>query len=114
MSSVHRPGLGPHLAASGAAHPHTTAAEALVARIPGLRAEILPGNSVAGGGATPEQSIPTWLIAIECADLAETERRLRANDPPVVARIEKERLVLDLRTVFAEEEEALAAALRSL
>jgi len=89
-------------------------AEALVARVPGLRAEIVPGSSVAGGGATPEQSIPTWLIAIECADLAEAERRLRAGDPPVVARIENEKLILDLRTVFPEEEEELAAALRKL
>ena len=63
---------------------------------------------MAGGGATPEQSIPTWLIAIECADLADAERRLRAGDPPVVARIENERLILDLRTVFPEEEEELA------
>ncbi len=89
-------------------------AEALLARVPGLRAEIVPGNSVAGGGATPEQSIPTWLIAIECADLADAERRLRAADPPVVARIENEKLILDLRTVFPEEEEELAAALRKL
>jgi len=89
-------------------------AEALVARIPGLRAEILPGNSVAGGGATPEQSIPTWLIAIECAGVVGAERRLRAGEPPVVARIEDQRLILDLRTVFPQEEEDLAAALRSL
>jgi L-seryl-tRNA(Ser) seleniumtransferase len=89
-------------------------AEALVARVPGLRAEIVPGSSLAGGGATPEQSIPTWLIAIECADLAEAERRLRAGDPPVVARIENEKLILDLRTVFPEEEEELATALRRL
>jgi L-seryl-tRNA(Ser) seleniumtransferase len=79
-----------------------------------MRADIVPGSSVAGGGATPEQSIPTWLIAIQCADLADAERRLRAGDPPVVARIENERLILDLRTVFPEEEEALAAALRRL
>jgi L-seryl-tRNA(Ser) seleniumtransferase len=89
-------------------------AEALLIRVPGLHAEIVPGTSVAGGGATPEQSIPTWLISIQCADLAEAERRLRAGDPPVVARIENERLVLDLRTVFAEEEEELAAALLTL
>jgi L-seryl-tRNA(Ser) seleniumtransferase len=89
-------------------------AEALLARVPGLRAGIVPGSSVAGGGATPEQSIPTWLIAIDCADLPEAERRLRAADPPVVARIENEKLILDLRTVFPEEEEDLAAALRSL
>ena len=89
-------------------------AEALVASVPGMRAEIVPGNSVAGGGATPEQSIPTWLIAIECADLVDAERRLRAGDPPVVARIENDKLILDLRTVFLEEEEELAAALRRL
>ena len=89
-------------------------AEALVARVPEMRAEIVPGSSVAGGGATPEQSIPTWLIAIDCADLVDAERRLRAGDPPVLARIENERLILDLRTVFQEEEEALAAALRDL
>jgi L-seryl-tRNA(Ser) seleniumtransferase len=89
-------------------------AEALVACVPGLRAEIVPGSSVTGGGATPEQSIPTWLIAIECADLVDAERRLRAGDPPVVARIENDRLILDLRTVFPEEEEELAVALRRL
>ena len=89
-------------------------AEALLARGPQLRAEIIPGGSVAGGGATPEQSIPTWLIAIDCANLPEAERRLRANNPPVLARIENEKLILDLRTVFPEEEEQLAAALRSL
>ena len=88
-----------------------TRAEALVARLPGLRAEILPGESVIGGGATPEQAIPTWLIAVECADLADAERRLRAGDPPVLARISNDRLVFDLRTVFRDEEEALAAAL---
>ena len=43
-------------------------AEALVAQVPDLRAEIVSGASVIGGGATPEQSIPTWLIAIECPD----------------------------------------------
>jgi L-seryl-tRNA(Ser) seleniumtransferase len=91
-----------------------TRAEALLARVPGLRAEIVPGTSVPGGGATPEQSIPTWLIAVDCADLHEAERHLRAGDPPVVARIENERLILDLRTVFPDEEDTLAAALRRL
>jgi len=86
-------------------------AEALVARIPGIRAEVIPGQSVIGGGATPEQSIPTWLIGVECASAASAERGLRLGDPPVVARIEDERLVLDLRTVFPDEEAALGAAL---
>ena len=59
-------------------------AEALLARVPGMRAEIVPGNSVAGGGATPGQSIPTWLIAIECADLARRRAPPARADPPVV------------------------------
>ncbi|MBZ5726379.1 MAG: L-seryl-tRNA(Sec) selenium transferase [Acidobacteriia bacterium] len=89
-------------------------AEALVGRVPGLRAEIVPGSSVIGGGATPEQAIPTWLISIECSSPMDWERRLRAGSPPVVARIENERLALDLRTVFREEEGELAAALQAL
>ena len=68
-----------------------------------------------GGGATPEQSIPTWLIAIECPDLAGGRARGCARrDPPVVARIEDDRLVLDLRTVFREEEDELGVALLTL
>ena len=88
-----------------------TRAERLVARVPGIRAEVVPGSSVIGGGSTPEQAIPTWLIAIACPDLVAAEARLRAGDPPVVARIEDDRLMLDLRTVFPEEEAELAAAL---
>ena len=88
--------------------------QALVARVPGLRAEIIAGQSVIGGGATPQQSIPTWVIAVDCASVVEAERRLRAGDPPVVARIEDGRLIFDLRTVFSAEEDALAAALNKL
>jgi L-seryl-tRNA(Ser) seleniumtransferase len=86
-------------------------AETLVARMPELRAEVVAGNSVTGGGATPEQAIPTWLIAIEYSDLAGAEARLRASDPPVVARIEDDRLIVDLRTVLPQEEAELIAAL---
>jgi len=86
-------------------------AEALVARVPRIRAEIAAGSSVIGGGATPEQSIPTWLIAVECANVVEAERALRAREPAIVARIEGGRLVFDLRTVFREEEDEVAAAL---
>ena len=89
-------------------------AQALLARLPGLPAEIVPGESVAGGGSTPQQALPTWLLAIACPHAAKCERRLRHADPPVIARMEGEKLLLDLRTVFPEEEEALAAALRGL
>jgi L-seryl-tRNA(Ser) seleniumtransferase len=79
----------------------------------GLTAELQDGFSVIGGGATPQQSIATCLIAVTVPGLVDVERRLRAGDPPVVARIENERLVLDLRTVLPAEEDELAAALRA-
>jgi len=88
-------------------------AEALLGRLPGLRARLLEGQSVIGGGATPEQSLPTWLIAIE-GNASRAEKRLRNGNPPVVARIQNDMLLLDLRTVFPAEEEELAAALEEL
>jgi L-seryl-tRNA(Ser) seleniumtransferase len=66
-----------------------------------------------GGGATPGQSLPSWLIAIDCSDVVEAERRCRLSDPPVVARVEDGRLLIDLRTVFANEEDELARVTRS-
>jgi L-seryl-tRNA(Ser) seleniumtransferase len=89
-------------------------AERLLDGLPVLKARLIAGESVIGGGATPEQSIPTWLIAIECADEEAAQKRLRANDPPVIARVEGERLLVDLRTVLPEEEAELAAALQAL
>ena len=82
----------------------------MLARWPDLKAEILPGQSVIGGGSTPQQSLPTWLMALKGGDAVGIERRLRLGTPPVVARIEEDRVVLDLRTVLPEEEEGLAGA----
>jgi L-seryl-tRNA(Ser) seleniumtransferase len=87
-------------------------AETLIAASAGLDAAIIEGRSVIGGGATPEQSIPTWLIAL-AGDANRIERALRGGVPPVIARIEDERVVLDLRTVFPEEEAELSRALRA-
>jgi L-seryl-tRNA(Ser) seleniumtransferase len=89
-------------------------AERLLVALPDLKAEVIAGESVIGGGATPEQSIPTYLIAIACANEGAALRRLRANDPPVIARVEEKRLLVDLRTVLPEEETELAAALQAL
>ncbi len=86
-------------------------AEALAAGIRG--AEVVPGESVIGGGSTPEQSLPAWLVALP-GDARCLERALRENSTPVIARIENERLVLDLRTVFEEEEGELRNAVKQL
>ena len=81
-------------------------AEKLRERVPSL--EIIAGESVAGGGSTPDQTLPTWLLAIP-GDAVHIEKKLRAQN--IVARIQNDRVVLDLRTVFPEEEESLAVAL---
>ena len=86
--------------------------EQMRGRLDGLLVSIIEGNSVIGGGSTPGQPLQSFLIAIDCKDVVEAERRCRLGDPPVVARIEDGRLVFDLRTVFANEEEELAAAIR--
>jgi L-seryl-tRNA(Ser) seleniumtransferase len=86
--------------------------ERLVGHLDGLGASVIEGSSVIGGGSTPGQPLHSWLIAIDCADVVEAERRCRLSDPPVVARIEDGRLLFDLRTVFPYEEDHLAAVVR--
>ena len=92
-------------------------AEALAARINetiGGRVRVEAGESVIGGGSTPDVTLPTWLLLIESDNASAEEARLRAGEPSVIARIENNCVAIDLRTVLPEEEEALAGALRLL
>jgi len=101
--------------------------------------EVREGFSVIGGGSTPDQQLPTYLVFIASRrqSATEFEERLRlpagsaagprtgsfpgpraaaeqsTSHPPVIARIEENRVVFDLRTVFPEDEPALAAAIVS-
>jgi L-seryl-tRNA(Ser) seleniumtransferase len=85
-------------------------AESLAARIPGATVE--QGESVIGGGSTPDLSLPTWLVVLPANEKAVTlERRLRSNSIPIIARIEQDRVVLDPRTLFPEDGETVVAAL---
>jgi L-seryl-tRNA(Ser) seleniumtransferase len=80
-----------------------------------LDLEIADGESLAGGGSTPAQWLPTKVIRIKSRrySASQMEQRLRRGPSatPVIARLEEDRLVIDLRTVFAEQEAALAEAL---
>jgi len=77
--------------------------------------EIIEGHSLIGGGATPGQSLPTQLLCVTSTrhSAAQLESRLRSasSEIPVIARIDNDRLIFDLRTVFPEQEPALANAL---
>ncbi len=81
-----------------------------------LNLEILAGESVVGGGAGPDISGETKLIAISAAKLssASMERILRKNSPPIISRLQNDRVLLDLRTVNECEEEELIAGLVQL
>jgi L-seryl-tRNA(Ser) seleniumtransferase len=81
-----------------------------------LTVEIIDGESVIGGGAAPSAVLPTRLLAVTRADLSadETSVRLRASEPPVIARVEEGQVLLDLRTVFPEQDASVIAALRAL
>ena len=81
-----------------------------------IQADTIDGESVIGGGAAPASLLPTRLLALNCAALnaQQLARRLRNSDPPIIARVEAGRVVLDLRTVFPEQDEQIADALRGI
>ncbi len=84
-------------------------------RLP-LTAEVIEGESVIGGGAAPGATLPTRLLAVTIAGLGADEiaSRLRKNERPIIARVEEGRVLLDLRTVFPEQDTEIAKALNAL
>jgi L-seryl-tRNA(Ser) seleniumtransferase len=83
---------------------------------PGLSAQLVDGESVIGGGSAPGQTLPTRLIAVthERLGAQNLEAWLRKCSPPIVARVERDHLLMDLRTVFEDEEDAIAQAFERL
>jgi L-seryl-tRNA(Ser) seleniumtransferase len=80
--------------------------------------EIVEGASLAGGGSTPSQSLPTKIIRIASARYSATKLEQRLRGAPagvsVIARVEDDRLILDLRTVFPEQEPLLIKTLAAV
>ncbi len=94
--------------------------EAIISRVKALLKDfevtLSDGLSMIGGGSTPEHGIPTRLITL-CSvrtPAIEVERRLRMSKPPILARIGRDCVLLDLRTVSPEEEPSLVRALENL
>jgi len=83
---------------------------------PGVSARLEDGESVIGGGSTPGTSLPTRLLAVRVEGLSavELEARLRRSRPPVIARVERGEVWLDLRTVLDGQEEAIAQAVERI
>jgi L-seryl-tRNA(Ser) seleniumtransferase len=91
-------------------------AESVASRVQSrkVKIEVIDGESVIGGGAAPSSVLPTRLLAVTCtgASADELSGRLRKSDPPVIARVEEGRVLLDLRTVFPEQDHLIADALQ--
>jgi len=83
-----------------------------------VEVEITDGSSLAGGGSTPTQSLPTKLIRLASARYSASQLEQRLRRAPagisVIARVEEDRLILDLRTVFPEQEPALLKTLAAI
>ena len=91
-------------------------ADSIRQRTSTIGAEIVPGESVIGGGAAPGSNLPTHLVALTSEPFSADQFavRLRQNDPPVITRVEEGRVLIDLRTVFPEQEAVVLAALESI
>ena len=79
----------------------------------GLKSEIIAGESLVGGGSAPTSTLPTCVLAVTADGLSADEIALglRRNAPPIITRVEEGRVLIDLRTVRADEEQQLAMAL---
>jgi L-seryl-tRNA(Ser) seleniumtransferase len=92
-------------------------ADALAAALnqSGWTARVIDGVSTVGGGSAPGSELPTRLVELQRDGLSadQIEAHLRSLDPPVIARIQDDRLTLDLRTVSVDEQELLVTLLRA-
>ena len=98
------------IAASPSALEARATSIAAALRTAGYSAKVIDGASTIGGGSAPGSMLPTTIIALSHSAFGATdlEAALRAQDPPVIARIDNNRVLLDLRTVLPEQDQRLA------
>jgi L-seryl-tRNA(Ser) seleniumtransferase len=89
-------------------------AHRLRARVPKeVQVHLLEGESVVGGGSCPDCHLPTTLVSVDCDKPSPNtiESRLRSQDPPIIIRLEEDKVLVDLRTVFPNQESTLIEGL---
>lgn len=75
--------------------------------------EVIPGESTVGGGSLPGETLPTRLLALDVPNPDHFMKRLRQSKPPVIARLENDRVLFDPRTVLPEQESELLAVIQA-
>ena len=88
-------------------------ARALAAELGWGEAAIVPTQATIGGGSLPGDTIDSLALVVPTQKPARLARRLRLGSPPVIGRIEDERLLLDLRTIEPDDDEELARAVQA-
>lgn len=86
-------------------------AERIARQLPGWELELQPSESAIGGGSTPDQILTSWSLEITVPNAVAFDSRLRSGEPPVLCRIHRNKIILDMRTVLDDEEAALINAL---
>jgi L-seryl-tRNA(Ser) seleniumtransferase len=74
--------------------------------------EVIAGESTIGGGSLPGETLPTFVLVFSASSPDRLLARLRQQNPPIIARLQDDRVVLDPRTVLPEQEEALLSGLK--
>ena len=75
--------------------------------------QVLASESTVGGGSLPGESFPTWVFSLSPKSPARFLARLRQSHPPVIARIENDRILLDPRTVLPGQDAVVLACLQT-
>jgi len=78
------------------------------------RGEVVEGESTVGGGSLPDESFPTFLLSLAVDSPDKFLKRLRAQNPPIIARTANNKVLLDPRTVLPEQEGALLVGLKNV
>ncbi|MFT5687145.1 MAG: L-seryl-tRNA(Ser) seleniumtransferase [Myxococcota bacterium] len=84
-------------------------AERIAGQIPGARIEA--DTSYSGGGALPAQGLPTFVVAVPVNKPAAFCAALRNGTPAIVARVARDALLIDPRTLLPGDAEAIIAAI---
>ncbi|KAA3644893.1 MAG: L-seryl-tRNA(Sec) selenium transferase [Chloroflexi bacterium] len=97
----------------------STSAELLKARAEKWRqklgqGEVVEGESTVGGGSLPGETMPTYLLALDVKRADQVFAHLRQQHPPIIVRLQNDRMLLDPRTVLPEQEGALLVGLQNV
>lgn len=74
--------------------------------------DVIESESTVGGGSLPEESLPTFVLALHVKSPDRFLMKLREENPPIIARTEHDRILLDPRTVLREQEDLLLSSLK--